>query len=297
MGQIALGTAQFGMNYGIANKYGQVNDESRKIMLDMCLYHNINMLDTAINYGESESVLGTHDLNKFDVITKLPPLPEGISEITNWVRTELNASLKRLNIARVNGFLMHRPSDLLGKHGKEILSALCEAKDNGLISKIGVSIYDPDELNALMEIHAFDIVQAPFNIIDRKLVNSGWLDCLYTSGVEVHTRSTFLQGLLLMPLIEQQRLFRDWENLWKSWHEWLQTNDAQALHMCLAWSLSHKKISRVIVGADTPGHLESIITSSINNSADNWPPFECSDEGLVNPSKWGIGGPRLGKKT
>ena len=107
----------------------------------------------------------------------------------------------RLNTINLYGLMLHRPEQLLGPYGEEIMSALLSLKKSGTVQKIGISVYSPDEFTELFSEYDFDIVQCPFNLIDRRLVNSGWLAKLKALGVEVHVRSSFLQGLLLMGLV------------------------------------------------------------------------------------------------
>ena len=65
MSKIALGTVQFGLNYGISNTNGQVPPEEIARILDYCKLNGIDTLDTAQGYGESEKVLSQFDLSSF----------------------------------------------------------------------------------------------------------------------------------------------------------------------------------------------------------------------------------------
>ncbi len=90
-------------------------------------------------------------------------------------------------------------------------------KLNGLVKKIGISIYDPSECEQVMNLARIDIVQAPLNIVDRRLVVSGWLSRLHSEEIEIHTRSVFLQGLLLMPRNKIPKIFDRWFRAWDQW--------------------------------------------------------------------------------
>ena len=238
-------------------------------------------------YGNSEARLGEAGVANFQVVTKLPPLPQSLHNADDWVRSELLASLDRLKLPSVHGLLLHRPADLLGPQGGVLLRGLRRAQDDGLATKIGVSIYSPQELPALMGLHPFDLVQSPLNLIDRRLVTTGWLDRLADAAVEVHVRSVFLQGLLLMPLAEQRRRFPAWSHLWSCWHKWLQAVGGNSVAHCLLWTLSHASVSRVIAGADTPQQLQAIVDAASSVSlAVGWPPIACEEEALINPALW-----------
>ena len=87
----------------------------------------------------------------------------------------------------------HNPQDLLGSEGEKIYKILLKLKDEGLISKIGISIYSPKILEDLIPIYSFDIVQAPFNIIDNRIINSGWADKLNNMEIKIHVRLFFFK--------------------------------------------------------------------------------------------------------
>src|SRR5581483_2256099 len=106
--------------------------------------------------------------------------------------------LLRLDVKTLYGLLLHRPQQLLGAEGPTLYQALQGLKKGGQVQKIGVSVYAPSELELLNLRYRFDLVQAPFNLVDRRLHTTGWLQRLKEDGVEIHTRSAFLQGLLLM---------------------------------------------------------------------------------------------------
>ena len=74
MPQICLGTAQFGMAYGITNNVGKVSEASLAPLLSHADKAGISFLDTAQAYGDSESVLGRQlpAHHGFKIISKLP---------------------------------------------------------------------------------------------------------------------------------------------------------------------------------------------------------------------------------
>ena len=249
--RLALGTAQFGLAYGVANTNGQVSQDSAKEIIEYCKFIGLDTLDTAVAYGESEQCLGGVGVKGFNVITKLPPIPEGCVDIENWIIEEVNASVTRIDCTSLYGLMLHRPEQLLGLHGQEIMSALRSLKNLGMVQKIGVSVYSPDEFPALFSEYDFDIIQCPFNLIDRRLVSSGWLEKLKLLGVEVHTRSSFLQGLLLMPRDKIPNEFEAWGYLWDRWNKWLDKHEVTPIQACMAYALSDSRIDRVIVGVET----------------------------------------------
>lgn len=285
--RVALGTVQFGLPYGIANETGQVGRLEAKEMLHLAEVSGIDMLDTAIAYGESEACLGAAGVQSFKVVTKLPALPDSVRDVRIWVREQVGLSLQRLGVTCLYGLLLHRSADLLGNRGQELWHAMEELRGDGSTCKIGASIYAPLELDAVTKQYDIDLVQAPFNILDRRLRTSGWLDRLKDMNVEVHTRSAFLQGLLLMPLSSVPPKFLSrWNGLFLRWHQWLCSYNITAVQACLSFSLSQLQIDKVIVGADGKLQLQEIVDFANCAFPDFFPDLQTDDESLVNPALW-----------
>ena len=134
--KLSLGTAQFGSNYGVANKQGKISEKEAKTIIKIAQSAGIKTLDTAVSYGFSEKVLGRIKIHDFDCISKLPPLPENVDDIKTWVHTQIKESIKRLGISHLSGMLLHYPDDILSSKGDEYLIALLEAKDKGYVKNI-----------------------------------------------------------------------------------------------------------------------------------------------------------------
>jgi aryl-alcohol dehydrogenase-like predicted oxidoreductase/RimJ/RimL family protein N-acetyltransferase len=285
--RLALGTVQFGLNYGIASGGEKMSYEDAFSILNYAAESGIRTLDTAVGYGDSETRLGKMNVEQWRVISKLPKLPDDCKDVTSWVESSVCGSLERLGISSMDGLLLHRPQDLLSTHGKELYSAIECLKKQGLVSKIGISIYDPSELDKLVRNFEIDIVQAPFNIVDRRLQSSGWLKQLKKEGVEVHARSVFLQGLLLLSSAEQIEKFGRWEALWKSLEQWLMESKITSIQACLGFVLANSYIDKVLVGVDTVKQLKEIISGAEPLALDVPDLFSSDDTDLVNPSRWG----------
>ncbi len=213
--RLAIGTVQFGLDYGISNAGGMTSQKETQRILDLAQCSGIDMLDTAPVYGDSEQILGIIGVGDWNVVSKVPPLPEEGANGKEWVLRHVRQSLGRLGIDRLDGLLLHRASDLLGAQGGNIAAGMQEAKSEGLVGKVGYSIYSPHSLVELTGIMPPDLIQAPFNVLDQRLASSGWLDRLTESGVEVHVRSVFMQGLLLMARDKRPPAFDKWSELWQ----------------------------------------------------------------------------------
>lgn len=284
--KIALGTAQFGSAYGATNKDGQVSLEKVSSILRLAVRHGVDTVDTAMGYGDSEVVLGLAGVNKFKVVTKLPPVPKGERFVAKWINAQIRDSLKRLNLEKVYGLLLHRPAELVGINGPKILDSLKALQREGLTDKIGISIYHPEELAAFVAKWPFSLVQAPFNLLDRRLAKTGWLGRLSDFGVELHVRSVFLQGLLLQPAQDIPGPFSRKPEVWKKWHAWLLHHGLHALDACLTYAKSFPEISRIIVGVDNPSQWESILFSRYLNVNVTWPEIETEEKDLILPYQW-----------
>ena len=284
--RLALGTAQFGLVYGVANRTGQVSHHSAASILSSARHAGVDTLDTAVAYGNSEQVLGDIGVDGWRIVTKLPALPAATDNIKAWVSEVFASSLRRLRVSRVHGLLLHQPGDLLSADGERLYSAMQELKAAGLLNAIGVSIYDPAELERFEGRFRFDLVQAPFNLVDRRIERSGWLQRLKNAGVEVHTRSAFLQGLLLMQEDQRPEYFRRWRSLWAALHGWLSASGISALQACLSFALSRPGIDRVVVGVDTPAHLDEMLRAARGEPLSIPEELFNEDPDLVNPSKW-----------
>lgn len=285
--KIALGTVQFGLPYGISNATGQTPLAEAKAILTLARSAGIQTLDTAIAYGNSEASLGALNVSGWQVITKLPDMPvTGKGSVRDWVRTQLDGSLNRLGLASVHGLLLHRPAQLHGPDGMALYQALLEERELGRVSKIGISVYGPNELDQLPATMKFDIVQAPFNIFDDRMARSGWITRLQETGCELHVRSIFLQGLLLMQTSARPAYFSRWDALWQIWEGWQKEVKLTPLQACLRHALQTPGIAKVVLGVDNAAHLADILAEAVGEIPLPPPDLAVEDNQLLNPALW-----------
>ena len=284
--KLALGTAQFGLAYGLANETGKVSSDTVQQLLKVASAFNITMLDTAIAYGDSEQVLGLYNLAKFEITSKLPAVPSNCLNVEEWVLEQTVSSLKRLRTDKLNDLLLHRPGQLLESNGEKIYKSMLRLKEQGMVDKIGVSVYGPDELSELIKRFDFDVIQAPMNILDRRMENTGMLKQLKKTGVAIHMRSAFLQGLLLMPSEKIPVYFTPWASLIKQYHHWLNQQGISPLQACLSYLNQYSDIDKIIVGVDSIWQLKQIAAAMDTPITDIPDCLQSVDEGLINPSRW-----------
>lgn len=284
--RLALGTAQIGLDYGISNPHGKVSRDETAAILRCARSAGITTLDTAVSYGDSEARLGEIGVQGCDVVSKLPAIPEDAESISRWMTGVVRQSLANLRIERLYGLLLHRPKQLLEARGEETHDALQELKAAGLVRKTGVSIYLPSELDGLYDRYHLDLVQAPFNLFDDRLMASGWMARLKQGGTEVHVRSIFLQGVLLFSPQDRPKKFARWAKQFAAYDEWMRTHDRSALEACVSYALSFPDIDNVVVGVDSAAQLQSIVDAASVSP----PPFSrsvvSSDADLLDPLVW-----------
>ncbi len=174
MSKLALGTVQFGLDYGITNQSGQVTIKEVKSILDFAKENGIDALDTASGYGNSEKVLGEVGVDNYHIITKTISLKNGVDRVIDG----FYQSLDDLSQKQVEGLLIHNIQDIENKQFNVLFNKLNELKQQGLIKKIGFSTYTPEQVNFLLENFDFNIIQVPFNVFDTRLIQSGQLQAL-----------------------------------------------------------------------------------------------------------------------
>ena len=283
---LAIGTAQFGLDYGISNSAGKVKLPEIKKIIKLATDSGIDTIDTAMAYGDSEELLGKCNLENFKIITKIGAIQESENRIENWILDEVHLSLEKLKLNNIYGLLLHRPNELISKKGETLFYSIQNLKKLGLVKKIGISIYSTDELVSILDSYDIDIVQLPLNIFNREAINNDILKVLKSRNIEIHARSCFLQGLLLM---EQKNIpikFKKWSNLFIDWHEWLIKNDISPVQGCLSFLNSINEIDKVIVGVENVKQLQELINYSSVQGITEFPNLICNDQQLINPSNW-----------
>ena len=284
--RLAVGTVQFGLDYGIANATGRTPADEAACILDQARLAGIDTLDTAAAYGDSEQVLGGIGVEGWKVVSKVPPVPDGVPNCRLWVREQIRQSLDRLRLDRLDGLLLHSATDLLKPQGAEIAQGLCEAKAEGWVSKVGYSIYAPQMLSELLPVMQPDLVQAPFNVLDQRLSRSGWLVRLTDAGIEVHARSVFLQGLLLMSPGQRPASFDRWSALWQTWDALVAGHRGGALSLCLGFAKAQVALSRIVVGVEHRHHLQQLLAAWAEAESIDAQALSCDDPQLLEPFNW-----------
>ena len=258
--KIALGTANFGQKYGLIKK--KVTKQEIIKILNLCKNNNIKLIDTAINYGDTETELGKYDLSFFKICTKLPKIPYSKKkDVENWVTKNIDQSLKNLNLKKIDYVLMHSTNQLKLERSRIAYNVLHDLKKKNIIKKIGYSIYSTIELKKFYKKYKPDVIQAPYNVFDRRIKNTGWLKKLKKEKVEVFGRSIFLKGLLIRSFQFQKKNFPKFKKTWSEWNS-INNNNKNSLRLCLNYAMHEKNISKFIIGVNNAKELKQIIKFS-----------------------------------
>lgn len=286
--KIILGTAQIASSYGLNNKTIFNFSEKEKI-IHQAFKNGIRTIDTAIAYEKSEEVLGRIGINNWNIITKIPTFKNHKSEMRTWVKQEIDKSMHRLRISKLEALLFHN-SDQVSEIDKiDLYSEVKKIQDEGFINKIGFSIYNLEQAEFLIDNFEFQILQIPYNIFDRRFEEAVFLKKCREKNIEIHVRSIFLQGLLLMNLNQIPMKFKKWDNLFQQWHSFLNENKINALDACLASVLNNDNFNKIIIGIDNINQLEEISLSIQNLKNLKIPEYLSSNDlNLINPQNWHI---------
>lgn len=278
--KLALGTVQFGLDYGISNKSGKVSPQAIKEILEYAREQGIDTLDTASLYGISEEVLGQFDLEDFNVITKTAKIDKTLDRQENFenFKEKFYASQKKLGYIMLHGLMFHEANDLLSPQGEALWDLIYDFKQKEYVRKIGVSVYSPQQLEQIINSFDIDIVQLPLNILDQRFLSM--LPKLKKKGIEIQTRSTFLQGLLLMDVNNINEYFYPIKSI-------LEELPDEKLAIALSFVKGVKEVDKIVVGVTSKNELQEIC-SQYNKNVEkiDFSQFKINDEKFINPSKW-----------
>jgi len=284
MNRIVLGGAQLGLPYGILNGGETLSREEVARILDTAVDHGIDSIDTAIAYGQSESIIGETSQNRFNIFSKLPPLPVDISNVSEWVHSQVQGSLSRLKCTSLDALLLHRPQDLTGAQGAELYAAIRSLMAEKMIHRFGVSIYSPDDLEGIIDTFEIHVVQAPLNVFDRRIL--GVTDQLSALNIEVHVRSVFLQGVLIASPQDRPHRFEPWSEHFALFDEWVRSSGLSAMACCIGFALQQPGIAKLVIGTTSAESLDEIMNSIPNSALEVPTHLQSSVEQLIDPRFW-----------
>ena len=282
-----IGTAQFGLEYGLTNQKGRVKKNEIIKILKYAKKKKNNFIDTSQAYGVSENNLKLANEKSWKIITKinLSGLKKN-QNIDNEIKKKISISMKNLNRKSIYGILLQNSNIIFSKKGPKIYKALTFLKKKGLIKKFGYSIYDFKNIKKICNKLKPDIIQCPFNIFDRRLIENNNLTLLKNNNIEVHVRSIFLQGLLLS--LNKKIIYKEFSKnikLFDLWNKFLKKEKISSLDACVNFVNKNKQIDKIIIGIENLKQLKMICCIKEKNLTfpNN---LRASNKHLINPQLW-----------
>jgi len=293
--KLIIGSVHFGMPYGLKELNPIDISEITKI-LDYSYNNNINFIDTAVSYGDSESKIGKYKFSyNFNIISKIPEYFNSSKDIDSykyWFNEQVILSKQRLQIDSFYAFLFHQPSDIFLFDIKSIRSFLDDQKKIHGINKLGISVYSPEEAMKALSIYPFEVIQFPFNVFDRRFEESGFLKYAKSLGIEMHARSIFLQGTLIN-IDHNSNLYKSFSKEYSSWFKFVNDNKVSSQAAAINFIKMYKDIDAVVIGVRSLKELmeiTDIIRSLKKQESLKYYPSKLSsnNEELINPSFWSL---------
>jgi aryl-alcohol dehydrogenase-like predicted oxidoreductase len=286
--KIILGTVQFGLPYGINNPLGQTPTEECFKILDACKSHGMHCLDTADQYGESQTVLHKYFSHRPDH----PFLVSGKFLLSaKSIEDTLQNTLQSLGISSLDTYSFHHFSDFVhAQNSPAVSQALALLRNKGLIKNIGVSIYTPEELAVAAKCDWVNVIQTPFNLFDHDQIRGNSLKLAKKAGKVIHVRSVFLQGLFFMSPDALPEKVRPLAPALHQIQNLAQDHNISIRELALNYALHHPKIDRVLVGVDTHSQLLENISSirpefseTLKSKIEE---FRVGDMAYLDPRSW-----------
>ena len=273
------------MAYGATNSRGRMPEQEAADTLALAARHGVRVLDTAQAYGDSEAVLGRilPDKHEFRIVTKVARFEAPVDLRGNFLQ-----SLARLRQDTVYALLCHGAEQLLKPAGTELWQAMKALQADGLVEKVGASVYSHEQITRLLAAFDIGVIQLPFNLLDQRLLASGALRRLKRGGIEIHARSTFLQGVLLSDPEDLDERFAGFRGHLDKLRDILRAHDLSPLSGALACSMQRYEIDTVLVGVTGMAEMHEVLAAMARLPANRIDFSSCAvdDPRLLNPSLW-----------
>jgi len=290
--KIGLGAVQFGLSYGVSNKIGKTPKAEVKEILSLAKDFGIKVIDTAFQYGNSEEILGELLVKgDFNIVTKTPAFTHQTINVNDaeYLEKVYKQSVSYMGKHSLYGLLFHNADDLFLPGAKCLFEKVLELKENGLVDKIGVSIYSAAQIDKLIGNYPIDLIQLPINILDQRLLKNGYLSSLKSKGIEIHARSIFLQGLLLMDPETMPVYFDPIREHLKSYHQFIKEINITPVEAALGFVSSLAEVDVVLCGVNSKEQLVEICNSySEKLNVTDFEKYAINNIEMLNPSKWKI---------
>ena len=292
--KLCLGTAQFGMNYGITNQMGKLKDKEIDLIIAGALDNNIYYFDTANVYGNSEIILGNKLINNENVkfITKFNSgVKNSFSEEDiNKLEKNFEKTLERLKTNNIDSFLIHDPNDMKKNNNHLLINWLHKLKLQGKINRVGISIYEKSDLES-MPLNEIEVIQMPISIYDQRLLKDSFINKILDNNITIHIRSIFLQGLLLQNSKKwPKHINKSFLNHHISYEKELFSKNISFIDAAISFIKGLNFPELILFGVTSISELKAIIDSwnykkNIENKLD-FKRFKWDIEEDIDPRKW-----------
>jgi aryl-alcohol dehydrogenase-like predicted oxidoreductase len=263
LNKLSIGTAAFGMDYGITNSSGAVSMREAERILIRGYEKGVRSLDTAAAYGNAEKTLGEIGVGKFLVTTKISGPDKEDSTLGHWDPSKiLFQSLKDLKIERCHTALLHDPAAVDSPNATKIAAQMLRLKQEGLAQHVGFSSYEPAKAFMSCVNFGFDAVQVPFNFFDRRAASTGLLDLARKNGIRTTVRSVYLQGLLLAEPSNRGACERLPLQATRQFRACCKAQCISPEQAALSFALQQASDSEVVVGMTSVDELEKTLKAS-----------------------------------
>tara|TARA_A100001011_G_C14319001_1_gene849481 strand:+ start:6736 stop:7584 length:849 start_codon:yes stop_codon:yes gene_type:complete len=281
--KLILGTAQFGNGYGIKNKFNKIDLKKIIEILEISKKKGINYLDTASDYNFINRIKGKYNLSKFEIINKISYKDTlHYSNLKKNIFNDLN-NLKKNNFYCIH---LHQPHLYKKRELDKLYNFLLKLKSEKVVKKLGFSIYKPEEFFYYQKYFKPNIVQAPLNIFDRRIIKFGLDNYLEKKGIQLHARSIFLQGLLLMK--NKDKYFKKWDKNFKLLDFHAKKNSLTNYELSINFIKQQKKINSIIFGVDNINQLKNSLKAFKKPNVNIPKNLGLDNELILNPSNWQI---------
>jgi aryl-alcohol dehydrogenase-like predicted oxidoreductase len=291
--QLCLGTAQFGLPYGITNAAGQVAEPEVLALLAEAAAAGLTLLDTAQAYGEAEAVLGRtlQPGHPFRLISKLPAQSQSAFTAEDRVVWDqaFERSCVRLDVSCLDALLLHSAADVRKPGGEHLCAWLLSLRQRGLVRRLGVSIYGSADLDGVPP-DLLDLVQLPLSLYDQRLRVDGTITRLREQGCAVHARSLYLQGLLLAPAATWPAWVDPAARAHHARLECLAADRGYSLLECaLGIARDQQDLEAVVLGLCSRRELQQLLQAWGRISPwqeGEWRNWALPNEGILDPRYW-----------
>lgn len=257
--KIVLGSAQFGIDYGI-NRFGEINQDKVHEILDSAYSNGIKLIDTAESYGNAIQIIGDfikhYPKKNFNIISKIKV--NDVLKLDN-LKYHIEKNLEILNKNYLYGYMFHSYKDFM--NNKHLYEELKKIQQEGLIKKIGISLYENHQIEDIINNYNYDLIQVPFSLIDNETRKKNLLRKAKSKSIEVHARSLFLQGLFFNNMKSENEIIKPLYNYINKLKDICENNGSNIETIALHYPLKMNFIDKVVIGVHDIKQLKKNINS------------------------------------